>query len=254
MFIDTHCHLDKVEYANLNELLNEIKNSNVEKIIVNGCDIKSNKEAIELARKYNFIYATVGFHPEHADEIKDCDWEILEEQLKDSNVVALGEIGLDYHWNKDNKEKQKEVFKRQLFLADKYNKPVIIHSRDAMDDMYDILKNSNNKGIMHCFSGTKEDALKYINLGYLLGIGGIITFKNADNIREVIKNISLEYIVLETDSPYLAPEPFRGQKNTPLLISYVADRLAEIKKITPKEVGLITSDNARRLFDLKDKL
>jgi TatD DNase family protein len=251
MLIDTHCHLEKKDYENLDELITKIFNSNVNKIIVSGYNIETNEDAIKLAEKYNNIYVSVGIGPSEVDKVKQQDWELLKKQIKHSKVVAIGEIGLDYYWTKENQEKQKEVLKKQLYLANKYNKPVVIHNREATNDIYKILKESNIKGIMHCFNGNLDYAQKFIKLGFLLGINGIITFKKNTELRQVIKSIPMKYIVLETDSPYLSPEPFRGQKNIPSNLTYIASTVAKIKGKSYETVEKITTNNVFQLFDLK---
>jgi TatD DNase family protein len=250
MLIDTHCHLEKKNYNNLDDEIKDIFASDVGKIIVSGYNIKTNDEAIELADKYDNIYASVGIHPSEVEEIKEEDYVVLEKQIQHKKVVALGEIGLDYYYKPANKEKEKNVFKRQLEIAIKYNKPVIIHNREAFDDIYAILKDIKVKGVFHCFNSNEETANKIIKLGLLLGIGGIITFKNGDKVREVIKNIPIESLVLETDSPYLTPEPNRGKQNSPKYLVYIAKELMNIKNISYAEVCNRTTENATRLFDL----
>jgi TatD DNase family protein len=219
------------------------------KVIINGCDLKTNEEAIEISNSYPFIYATVGFHPSEIDKIKEEDYLKLEEQLKNDKVIGIGEIGLDYYWNDSNKEEQKNMFKRQLDIAAKYNKPIIVHNREATKDVLDILTEYKLKGIIHAFSGSIETAREFIKLGYKLGIGGILTFKNS-KLYEVIKEIDLEYIVLETDSPYLTPEPFRGHRNKPTNVSLVAKKISEIKNVSYEDVCSITYNNTKVLFDL----
>lgn len=248
MLIDTHCHLDVSDYPNEEELLDKISKSDIKAIIVNGCDVASSIEAVRLAHQYSFIYAAVGFHPENCNFINENDYILFDGWLKDKKVIAIGEIGLDYHYDEDNKEKQLSVFKRQLDIALKYNKPVIIHSRDTGNDTYNILNNYHLKGIIHCFSDNLELANKYIALGYLLGIGGVITFKNS-NLKDIIRNVSLNNIVLETDAPYLSPEPYRGTQNSSLNLPIIADAIAKMKFISYEEVAAATTDNATQLFD-----
>lgn len=249
MLIDTHCHLEKNEYKNLEELIAKIFKSDIDKIIINGYDVASNQEALDSAEKYKNVYAAVGFHPEMVNEIKEQDYKILEKQILHKKVVAVGEIGLDYYRMNDNKEKQQKMFIKQLKLAKKYNKPVIIHNRDATSDLCRILTKIKAKGILHCFNDSLEMANKFIKMGFLLGIGGMVTFKNNPELKTVIKEIPLEYIVLETDSPYLAPEPFRGKQNTPLYLKYIAKEIAKIKNVTYEKVADITTKNVSRLFD-----
>ena len=209
MFVDTHCHISYEDYDNIDELIMNIKNSKVEKIIVNGTDMKSNLFVLELVRKYDIVYGALGFHPTELDDFSYDYLDWLDKNIDNDKIVALGEIGLDYHYENTNKERQIDVLRRQLDIAVKHNKPIIFHCRDAIGDTYDILKKYNLKGTMHAYSGSLDMALKFIKLGYCLGVGGVVTFKNAKNIIEVIKNIDLKYIVLETDAPFLTPEPYR---------------------------------------------
>jgi len=244
--IDTHCHLFTSDYEDLDSLLNNIKNMGI-KCIVNGCDIVSNNEALELSSKYDFIYSAIGFHPSEVDNLPSNYINYLEENI--NNIVAIGEIGLDYYWVKDNKNKQIELFESQLKLAEKYNKPVIVHSRDAWNDTYNILSKYKVRGVIHAFSGSLEMANMFIKLGFKLGIGGVITFKKC-NLKDVIKEISIEDIVLETDSPYLSPEPVRGKQNSPLNLKYIAEYISLVKDISYNDVCNITSSTASRIFDL----
>ena len=248
--IDTHCHLFEEDYDNLDELLKEIFNNNIY-CIVNGSDYPTNKAAIQLCCN-NGIYASIGYHPTELSKIPENHIKILEEMLLNNKIVAIGEIGLDYHYDYD-KEVQKRIFKEQLDLAQKYNLPIIVHSRDAINDVYEMLKNYKLRGIIHAFSGSYEMAVKFIKLGYKLGIGGVITFKNC-NLKNVVAKISLDDIVLETDSPYLTPEPNRGKKNSPLNLRYIASYIADIKGTTYEEVCKVTNYNAISLFDLNIKL
>ncbi len=250
MFVDTHCHISYEDYDNIDELIMNIKNSKVEKIIVNGTDMKSNLFVLELVRKYDIVYGALGFHPTELDDFSYDYLDWLDKNIDNDKIVALGEIGLDYHYENTNKERQIDVLRRQLDIAVKHNKPIIFHCRDAIGDTYDILKKYNLKGTMHAYSGSLDMALKFIKLGYCLGVGGVVTFKNAKNIIEVIKNIDLKYIVLETDAPFLTPEPYRGKKNDSSFIYLVAEKIALIKEISCSDVAHITSDVASELFDL----
>ena len=247
--IDTHCHVLSEYYCNIDELIQSIKNAGVEKIIVNGTSMKSNLEVLELVKKYDIVYGAIGFQPTELDDFKDDNLKWLEEHLGDDKIVAIGEIGLDYHYENTNKELQKRVFKKQLELASFYNKPIIVHSRDSIKDTYDMINNYNLRGCIHCFSGSVEMAREFVKLGFYLGIGGVVTYKNAKNLINVINDISLEYILLETDSPYLTPEPFRGGDNSPEFIPIIAKKIAEIKEVNIENVEKITTDNANRLFD-----
>ena len=244
--IDTHCHLFKGEYDELDVLLENIKKAGII-CIVNGCDMVSNNEVLELSNKFDFIYSAIGFHPSEVDNLPDNYLKFLEENI--NCVVAIGEIGLDYYWVKDNKNEQIELFESQLKLAEKYNKPVIVHSRNAWNDTYNILSKYKVRGVIHAFSGSLEMANKFIKLGFKLGIGGVITFKKC-NLKDVIKEVDIKDIVLETDSPYLSPEPVRGKQNSPLNLKYIAEFISNIKDISYIDVCKITSNNASKLFDL----
>lgn len=240
MIIDTHCHLD--EYENIDEIIKEFDGI----MITSGYDDKSNIKVLELVSKYPNVYGTLGIHPEEASN--NYNLNIILENINNKKIVAIGEIGLDYHYTKENKEKQHELFIKQLDIAKKYNKPVVIHSRDAIGDTYDILSHYNLKGSIHCFSSNTEMALKFIHLGYKIGIGGVLTFKNGKKLQEVVNNIDIEDILIETDSPYMTPEPFRGCKNKPKNVYYVALKIAELKGINVNEIISITSMNANEVF------
>lgn len=247
--IDIHCHIEEDEINNIDNILDKCKSNSVNKIIVSGYDLESSKKAIELSTKYDNVYCTIGLLPnviyENNDSVED-----LENFIQNKKIVGIGEIGLDYHWYKDQKEKQKELFINQINLANKYNLPIVIHCREAINDCYEILKMYKpKKAVMHCYSGSLEMAKKFTELGIYISIGGVSTFKNAKNIVEVIKNIPLSYIVLETDSPYLTPEPYRGKKNYPYYIPLIASKIAEIREISLEEVDNITTCNACSLFD-----
>ena len=249
--IDTHCHLFRSYYEDLDNLIVKLKENNIY-CIVNGCEYFSNIESVELSNNDN-IYAAVGYQPTELDNIEDDYIEVLEGMLDNNKVVAIGEIGLDYYWNKDNRNIQIEVFKKQLELASKYNLPVIIHSRDAVGDVYNILKEYNVRGVIHAFSGSYESAMEFIKIGFKLGIGGGITFKNC-KLKEVISKLKLEDIVLETDSPYLTPVPNRGKRNSPLNLIYIAEYISKLKCVSVEEVISTTNKVACELFDLDIKL
>lgn len=249
MYIDTHCHVFSEYYDNIDEIINKCKNNGVSKIIVSGCDIETNKEVLELVNKYDIIYGTIGFHPTELNDFREDYFDFLEKNIMNKKIVGIGEIGLDYHYEDTDKNKQINVFTRQLEIAEKYNKPIVVHSRDSIQDTYNILSNYKLKGSIHCFSGSIEMAKLFVNLGYKLGVGGIITYKNAKNIKEVVKNIDLSYILLETDSPYLSPEPYKGTKNDPSNIPFIVEAIADIKSVSKIDVARITTDNAIAEFD-----
>ena len=245
--IDTHSHVYKEYYDNIEEIINNMNGN----IIISGTNDKNNIEILELCKNYDNVFGTLGIHPEDVDNITDESFELIEKHINDNKIVAIGEIGLDYHYTTDNKEKQKEIFIKQLDLARKYNKPVVIHIRDSMNDTIEIIKNYKElKKDIHCYSGSLESAKELIKLNCKLGIGGVLTFKNGKKMQEVVKNIDLEYLLLETDSPYLSPEPFRGKKNEPSNVIYVAKKIAEIKGINVEDVLLKTTNNAICQFDL----
>lgn len=245
--IDTHAHILSEFYDNIDELIEELKSKEIIKVINCADSVETSKEVLNIYTKYEgYLLPAVGIHPENIDNANIND---IEEIIKNNKVFAVGEIGLDYHYNDENKEQQREYFIKQLDLAIKYDLPVIIHIREAMQECFDILKTRKNRGIIHCFSGSTEMAKEYIKLGYKLGIGGVLTFKNS-KLYEVIQNIDLKDIVLETDSPFLSPEPYRGKKNKPSNVYYVAKRIAEIKNISLEEVINTTTKTASQIFDI----
>ena len=248
MYIDTHCHLSIEDYNDIDKVIEENKDALVEKIVVSGCSRESIEEVMDLKDKYDMIYVTIGYHPEYADTITKSDLDYLKSLLGEKKIIGIGEIGLDYHYTKENKDKQIWLFEEQLKIADAFNLPVVIHSRDATMDTINILKKYKAKGIIHCFSGSLETANIYISMGFLLGIGGVVTFKNS-KLKDVVKEVPLESIVLETDSPYLTPVPFRGKVNSSKYLEYIAMFIADIKNISVEELAEITSKNASSLFD-----
>lgn len=250
MFTDTHCHIYNEYYEEgIDAIYEKMKASNIVRAINNGCDGKSNKEVISLLGKYDWMYGTLGIHPESADTYTEEDLKYVEEHINDPKVVAIGEIGLDYYWTKDNKDKQKELFEYQLKLAEKVNKPVVIHSREATQDTIDMLGKYNVTGVIHSFSGSYETARIYIKKGFLLGINGVITFKNC-NLKDVVEKLDLGNIVLETDSPYLTPVPYRGKRNDPSHIWDIAEYVAKLKGISIEELSKETNGNIVRCFDI----
>lgn len=247
--IDTHCHVYKEYFDDISKLIDDIKAAGIDKIIVNGCDMKSNLEVLDLVNRYDIVYGALGFHPTELDDYNDECILWLEKHINDKKIVAIGEIGLDYHYDNTDKYLQKNVFKKQLDVAQKYNKPVIVHSRDAIQDTYDMLSEYKLHGSIHCYSGSLEMAREFIKLGYFIGVGGVCTYKNSKNIKNVLENISLEYILLETDSPYLPPEGKRGEINNPANIPIIVDKISEIKNVSNEEVIRVTTDSANSLFD-----
>jgi TatD DNase family protein len=254
MFTDTHCHIYNEYYDNnVEQVYEKMKLANVDRIINNGCDSASNNEVLELLGKYSWMYGALGIHPESADSYTDEDLRFIEEHINDERVVAVGEIGLDYHYDNTDKEKQYDVLKRQLDIAIKHNKPIIFHSRDAIGDTYNILKEYKLRGSIHCYSGSVEMAREFTKFGYMIGVGGVVTYKNGRVLKEVVKDTDLSYILLETDAPYLCPEPYRGMKNDSSYIPELAKVIAELKDISIAEVSSVTTDNVERLFDFSTK-
>lgn len=250
MFIDTHCHIDSSVSGDV--YIKNAYSANVKGLIFSFCNQDCYQVGIEFLDKYPDVFVSLGFHPEDADNITDKDLHCLDEVLvSSSRIVAIGEIGLDYYWRKDNKEKQRDLFQKQLDLAVKHQMPVVIHCRDAIQELYDILSQYKGKvkGVIHCFSGSYEMARAFIELGFVLGIGGVLTFKNS-KLYQVVEKLPLSSIVLETDSPYLTPEPHRGEMNESKYIPLIAEKIAQIKGISLSEVEKITTDNAKRVFDL----
>ncbi|MCI9586023.1 MAG: TatD family hydrolase [Bacilli bacterium] len=251
MMIDTHCHLNKEDYENLDQV---IKNMGNNIMIVSTASPQDIEEVINLCETHENIYGTIGIHPEFADTYTEDDLKRVEQYLNHPKVVGIGEIGLDYHYTKENKEKQKELFIKQINLANQYKKTIVIHTRDATLDTYNILetvKEPNIKCDLHCYSGSLEMAKNFIKLNATLGIGGVLTFKNEKKLKEIVQALDLKYFVLETDSPYLTPEPYRGHKNEPKNIYYVAQKIAELKDKNIEEILEITTQNAKKQFDIK---
>lgn len=254
MIIESHTHMDDSAFdEDRDSLIREIKNSGVEYMMNISAGLKSIKTSIELAKQYDFIYASVGVHPSESQELNNEKFKWLKEQLSFEKVKAIGEIGLDYYWQEPEKEIQQYWFREQLRLAHEVDLPVIIHSREAAADTYKIMKEENAdklNGVIHCFSYTKETARDYLNWNYYFGIGGVITFQNAKKLKEAVEYIPIENIVLETDSPYLAPIPFRGKRNSSLNLPLIAQGIADIKKMDVEKVMEITSQNAKQLYRL----
>lgn len=249
MIIDTHSHLENKYYDNIEDVIKKME-KNI--IITSGVDHNSNLEVIKLCEKYDNVFGTLGYHPEEIDSFSSDSIKFLEKYINHPKIVAIGEIGLDYHYTSENVDEQKEAFIAQLRLAAKYNKTVVVHSRDATLDTYNILKEElrENNCILHCYSSSLEMAKEFSKLGIKFGVGGVITFKNNRVLKEVIENLPLDSFVLETDSPYLTPEPYRGKKNEPYNVYFVAQKIAEIKNMSVDDVILVTTNTAIAQFDL----
>ncbi len=250
--IDTHTHIyDKQFEEDFDDVIDRIENQ-LEGIVSIGFDLESSQKSVELAKKYNFIHAVVGVHPVDISKYNDeVEKEIEKLALNEEKVVAIGEIGLDYHWMADPKDVQAEGFRKQMALAERVKKPVVIHTREALQDTLDILAEFPNVGgILHCYPGSYEAAKPFLGR-YFLGIGGTLTFKNNRKTKELVEVLPLEKIVIETDCPYLTPVPFRGKRNEPIYTSYVAEEIARIKNISVEEVIKITTENAKKIYGIK---
>lgn len=249
MFTDTHCHIYREYYESIPEVIRRASEVGVNRFIVVGASMRDNVEVLELVKEYSSMYGVIGLHPEEADRYTKEDLLFLEQHLCDDKVIGIGEIGLDYHYTKENKERQKELFRCQLELALKYHLPVVVHSRDATEDTICILKEFFDvRGIIHSFSGSLETANIYIKMGYKLGINGVVTFKNS-HLKEILPEI-VSHIVLETDSPYLTPHPYRGTTNEPKYIDLIADFICEELHISKSQLEKITNRNISTIFDI----
>lgn len=248
---DTHSHYDDEKFnPDREELLNSLQGQGVSYIVSCGCDIATTEFNKNLSQKYDYIYFAAGFHPENLEGAELSDLDKIKEYAQDEKCVAIGEIGLDYHWMASSKEKQQEFFIKQIELSKALDMPVIVHDREAHGDTLDILRNTKPKGVLHCFSGSKEMAREIIKLGMYIGLNGVATFKNARKSLEVVKEIPIERLVLETDCPYLAPEPHRGKRNDSSYIPFIAQRIGEVLGMDAQEVLNITSANAKRLYGI----
>lgn len=254
MIFDTHAHYDDEQFdEDRDELLASMQACGVEAVTNIGASLTTSQNTIELTKKYPFVYGAIGVHPNEVDELNEDGIAWLKENSALPKIVAVGEIGLDYYWDEPGREVQKKWFLRQLELAREVKLPVVIHSRDAAKDTLDIMKSfhaENLGGVIHCFSYTKEMAREYLNMGFYLGIGGVVTFKNAKKLKEVVEYMPMEQMVLETDCPYLSPVPNRGKRNSSLNLPYVVEEVARLKEISVDEVIDITNRNAKTMYRL----
>ncbi|WP_075979816.1 TatD family hydrolase [Bacillus massilinigeriensis] len=254
MLFDTHAHLNDEQFnEDLIEVIDRAKLAGVSEMMVVGFDRPTIIRAMELTNQYDFIYACIGWHPVDAIDMTDDDLIWIEELSSHPKVIALGEMGLDYHWDKSPKEIQKEVLRKQIRLAKKVKLPIVIHNREATNDILQILKEENAAevgGIMHCFSGSVEVAKECLDLNFYISLGGPVTFKNAKKPKEVADAVPLDKLLIETDCPYLAPHPYRGKRNEPGYVKLVAEQIAEIKGVTFEEVAEATMKNAKKLFGI----
>ncbi|MBQ2636073.1 MAG: TatD family hydrolase [Methanobrevibacter sp.] len=249
MIIDTHCHIYNSEMENAEEIIKEAAENDID-LILNGTDPLSNREVLKLSAKYDNVHAAIGYFYTLADKVTDDDIMLLDNQLSDENVVAVGEIGLDYSYTKDNKKIQKELFEKMLDLGQKHDLPVIVHSRKSIQDTFDILKKHDVTGSLHCYQGSAEMAREFIKLGFYIGVGGPVTYNTNKKIKKVLNQTDINYILVETDSPYLTPQKKRGEVNTPLNLKYIIEKIAEELDLTEDDVRKTTTQNAKNLFKI----
>ena len=252
MLIDTHAHIDMEDFeADFDLMLERAHENGVKKIIIPAVEPSTFERVIKTAEKSPDLYAATGVHPEDAKNFDENALSRMEEMIKHPKVVAVGEIGLDYYWDKSYNELQKTVFEAQIEFAKKHNKPILVHDREAHGDSLEILKRTNAAQVgvvMHCFSGSPEFALECVKEGFYIALGGVVTFKNAKKIKEVAQVVPLERLLVETDSPYLTPVPFRGKRNEPAYVKYAAEEIASLRGISFEELARLTTENAMRIF------
>lgn len=254
MFIDSHAHLDDERFdEDRDELIMSLNKNNIELVLNPGADLNTSKNSVLLSEKYDCIYAAVGCHPHDSKDMTEDTIDIFKKLAKNKKVLAIGEIGLDYFYDNSDRETQKKWFREQIKLARELDMPYIVHDRDAHEDIMKIMREEHydgSRGILHCFSGSVEMAREFIKMGFLISLGGPVTFKKSKTPKLVASEIPLEYILIETDSPYLTPEPFRGKRNESAYVKYVAEEIARIKNISVEEVAEQTNRNFKRLFNL----
>ncbi len=255
MIFESHAHYEDARFDEDREaLLSSFPQKGIDYVVNVGSSLKTTQQSIALAKQYDFIYAAAGVHPEETAELNEENFAWLCEQMKQEKVVAVGEIGLDYHWDEPERKIQKVWFERQIALARQVSLPMIIHSRDAAQDTLDIMKVCKAEeagGVIHCFSYGVEMARECLNMGFYIGIGGVLTFKNAKKLKEVAKYVPLDRILLETDCPYMAPEPHRGKRNSSIYLPYVAETLATIKGVDVEEVYQTTRENGKQMYRIQ---
>ncbi len=253
-FIDSHAHLDDERFdADREELINSLYENRVETVLNPGADLNTSKSAVALADKYPFIYAAVGCHPHDSKYMNDDTMNIFRELAKDKKVIGIGEIGLDYYYDNSDRETQKKWFREQIRLAKELDLPYIVHDRDDHEDVFRIMKEehySGTRGILHCYSSSVEMAKEFVRLGFYISLGGPVTFKKARTPKLVAKEVPIDRLLIETDCPYLTPEPFRGKRNEPKYVRYVAEEIARIREVDVNEIAEVTKLNFKRLFNL----
>lgn len=255
MIFDTHAHYDDEAFAeDREELFDQMRDAGIDYVVNIGANMASSRETVAMCEKYPFMYGAVGVHPSDSQEIDEKTLEELRILANHDKIVAIGEIGLDYYWPEPDREIQKPAFEAQIALAKEVNLPIVVHSRDAAKDTADMLaslKGGECGGVIHCFSYGKEMAREFLNMGFHIGVGGVVTFKNAKKLKEAVEYIPMDRILLETDCPYLAPTPYRGKRNSSLYLPYVAEEIAKIKNISYEEVLEVTMENAKKMYRIK---
>lgn len=252
---DSHAHYDDEQFeTDRNELLVSFKEKGISGVVCCGVNTETSEFALRLSHKYDFVYSAVGFHPLNNDEYREGDLDKIKQLAQDKKCVAVGEIGLDYHYEKESREAQLVLLEKQIILANELDLPVIIHDRESHEDTMNILKKYKPKGVVHCFSGSVEMAKEVVKLGMYIGIGGAVTFKNAVKPCEVARFVPADKLLVETDAPYMTPVPFRGKRNDSSLIPYTAEKIAELRGITAQEILDLTDRNAKELFNLNNNL
>lgn len=252
---ETHAHYeDKAFDADRDELIKSLPAGDIEYVVNVGSNMDTCRKIAKMVKDYDFLYGALGIHPSDIRGVTEEDLKWIEDETSaNERILAIGEIGLDYYWDKDNKPEQKDFFERQIMIARRLNKPIIVHSRDAALDTYEVMKASKSSecgGVVHCFSYPVEEARKYVDMGFYIGIGGVVTFKNSHKLKEVVQYLPLESILLETDCPYMAPEPYRGKRNSSLYIPEIAKVIADLKGISYDEVVSVTNANAKRMYKI----
>lgn len=254
MLIDTHTHIDLEQFKDrFDEVLENAKQNGVEKVVIPGVEPSGFERILSLCEKYENVYGAVGVHPEEVNSYNEHTQELMKEYLKHPKIIAVGEIGLDYYWDKSQIDRQKEIFEKQILIAKEALKPVLVHDREAHLDSFEILKKTNAKEVgvvMHCFSGSPEFAAECVKEGFYIALGGVTTFKNAKKAKEVAKAVPLDRLLLETDAPYMTPVPFRGKENQPAYVKFVAQEIAQLRGISFDEVAAATTQNAQRLLKI----
>lgn len=252
MLIDTHTHIDLENFEHrFDEVLANASDYGVEKMIIPGVSPDGFERILFLTEKYEQLFGAVGVHPEDVESFNDVAKSVMKDYLKHPKIIAVGEIGLDYYWDKSQVERQKEIFEEQIYIAKEFNKPILVHDREAHQDTMEILKKTKASDVgvvMHCFSGSPEFALECVKEGFYIALGGVVTFKNAKKVKEVAQVVPLDKLLVETDAPYMTPVPYRGKENEPAYVKFVAQEIADLRGISFEEVALATTQNAKKLF------